>query len=115
MCNQPIIGDCMEAMGKEVSRGSLRYARAARHLWAAGVQFYEANGKPNCVTCHKALMAPKCGSCGEAIIDRCVTALGKKWHVHHFVCAACQQPSPASSSPRWHALLCVLPRPLSYR
>lgn len=91
MCSKPIIGDCMEAMGKKFHVDHF-VCQSCQAPLGGGVQFYEANGKPNCVTCHKALMAPKCGSCGEAILDRCVTALGKKWHVHHFVCNACQQP-----------------------
>jgi paxillin len=91
MCNKPIIGDCMEAMGKKFHVDHF-VCQSCQTPLGGGVQFFEANGKPNCVDCHKALIAPKCGSCNEAILDRCVTALGKKWHVHHFVCAACQQP-----------------------
>ena len=35
---------------------------------------------------------PICGACRRPIEDRVVTALGKQWHVEHFVCGKCEKP-----------------------
>ncbi|KOB68259.1 Steamer duck [Operophtera brumata] len=35
---------------------------------------------------------PICGECRRPIEERIVTALGKHWHVEHFVCAKCEKP-----------------------
>ncbi len=35
---------------------------------------------------------PICGACRRPIEERVVTALGKHWHVEHFVCAKCEKP-----------------------
>ena len=35
---------------------------------------------------------PICGACRRPIEDRVVNALGKQWHVEHFVCAKCEKP-----------------------
>jgi LIM protein, putative len=35
---------------------------------------------------------PICGACHRPIEERIVTALGKNWHVEHFVCARCEKP-----------------------
>ena len=35
---------------------------------------------------------PICGACHRPIEERIVTALGKHWHVEHFVCAKCEKP-----------------------
>lgn len=35
---------------------------------------------------------PICGACRRPIEERVVTALGKNWHVEHFVCAKCEKP-----------------------
>lgn len=35
---------------------------------------------------------PICGACRRPIEERIVTALGKQFHVDHFVCAHCEKP-----------------------
>lgn len=35
---------------------------------------------------------PICGACRRPIEERIVTALGKHFHVDHFVCASCERP-----------------------
>jgi len=89
-CNNPIFGDAMNALGKKWHADHWVCHSCQTPLGQS--QFYETNGMPNCVKCHTAMFAPRCGSCGEAIFGKCVTALGKKWHVEHFVCQVCQKP-----------------------
>jgi len=45
-----------------------------------------------CLRCHDKMGIPICGACRRPIEDRVVTALGKHWCVHHFVCAKCEKP-----------------------
>jgi hypothetical protein len=57
-------------------------AGAAMHGQLGGVEFDE-NGLP---------LVPKgdCGNCGQTIVGPVLMALGKIWHVQHFVCAYCK-------------------------
>ena len=43
-------------------------------------------GKPYCSKDYYEKFAPKCGACSEAIVNNCITALKKQWHVECFVC-----------------------------
>ncbi|XP_054154072.1 LIM and senescent cell antigen-like-containing domain protein 1 [Oppia nitens] len=45
-----------------------------------------------CLRCHDKMGIPICGACHRPIEERIVTALGKNWHVEHFVCAKCEKP-----------------------
>ncbi|XP_043665369.1 LIM and senescent cell antigen-like-containing domain protein 1 isoform X1 [Vespula pensylvanica] len=45
-----------------------------------------------CLRCHDKMGIPICGACHRPIEERVVTALGKHWHVEHFVCAKCEKP-----------------------
>ncbi|KAI5646949.1 LIM domain-containing protein [Phthorimaea operculella] len=55
---------------------------------------YAANDVNNlfCLRCHDKMGIPICGACRRPIEERIVTALGKHWHVEHFVCAKCEKP-----------------------
>lgn len=45
-----------------------------------------------CLRCHDKLGIPICGACRRPVEERVVHALGKAWHVEHFVCAKCEKP-----------------------
>jgi len=45
-----------------------------------------------CLRCHDKMGIPICGACRRPIEERVVTALGKHWHVEHFVCIKCEKP-----------------------
>lgn len=45
-----------------------------------------------CLRCHDKMGIPICGACRRPIEERVVTALGKHFHVEHFVCAKCEKP-----------------------
>jgi len=49
-------------------------------------------GELFCLRCHDKMGIPICGACRRPIEERVVTALGKNWHVEHFVCAKCERP-----------------------
>ncbi|PRD30842.1 UNVERIFIED_CONTAM: LIM and senescent cell antigen-like-containing domain protein 2 [Trichonephila clavipes] len=52
----------------------------------------EVKGDLYCLRCHDKMGIPICGACRRPIEERVVTALGKNWHVEHFVCAKCEKP-----------------------
>ena len=51
--------------------------------------FFEREGKPYCEDCNQELFSPRCGRCGEAILDKCVTALDQNFHPECFCCSDC--------------------------
>ena len=68
-------------------------------------QIFENEGYPYCEADYLKIFCDACGYCREPITDvsclrtdlahsltlaqRCVSALGKKWHVDHFFCMSC--------------------------
>ncbi|XP_026128500.1 LIM and senescent cell antigen-like-containing domain protein 2 [Carassius auratus] len=52
----------------------------------------ELRGELYCLPCHDKLGVPICGACRRPIEGRVVNAMGKQWHVEHFVCAKCEKP-----------------------
>ncbi|EUB60965.1 LIM domain-containing protein unc-97 [Echinococcus granulosus] len=52
----------------------------------------EKDGDLYCLRCFDKMGIPICGACRRPIEERVVHALGKTWHVEHFVCARCEKP-----------------------
>ncbi|XP_048791846.1 uncharacterized protein LOC125688938 isoform X40 [Lagopus muta] len=52
----------------------------------------ELKGELYCLPCHDKMGVPICGACRRPIEGRVVNAMGKQWHVEHFVCAKCEKP-----------------------
>ncbi|XP_069029777.1 LIM and senescent cell antigen-like-containing domain protein 1 isoform X4 [Embiotoca jacksoni] len=52
----------------------------------------ELKGELFCLPCHDKMGVPICGACRRPIEGRVVNAMGKQWHVEHFVCAKCEKP-----------------------
>ncbi|KAG5283326.1 hypothetical protein AALO_G00040850 [Alosa alosa] len=52
----------------------------------------ELKGELYCLPCHDKMGVPICGACRRPIEGRVVNAMGKQWHVEHFVCAVCERP-----------------------
>lgn len=50
------------------------------------------NGDVHCLKCHDRMHIPICGGCRRPIEERVVTALGRQWHIEHFVCCICEKP-----------------------
>jgi len=92
-CGQPITGEVVQAMGKMWHPEHFTCQSCRQPLGTA--PFYESDGQPTCGQCWKTLFCPHCAHCDQPITDRCVTALGKKWHPEHFMCSQCLQPLSA--------------------
>jgi len=54
--------------------------------------FMEKDGRPFCQQCYATVHQSKCSHCNQPIIDRAITALGKRWHIDHFICTQCLKP-----------------------
>jgi paxillin len=89
-CRQPILGEVIQALGKAFHPEHFACGNCRAPLGTGN--FYENQGRPNCEKCYRQLFCPRCGHCDEPILDRCITALGKKWHINHFICTQCLKP-----------------------
>ncbi|KAE8634446.1 hypothetical protein XENTR_v10002309 [Xenopus tropicalis] len=51
--------------------------------------FFEHDGQPYCEMHYHERRGSLCSGCQKPITGRCITAMGKKFHPEHFVCAFC--------------------------
>ncbi|XP_053172299.1 paxillin-like [Scomber japonicus] len=51
--------------------------------------FFDHDGQPYCEAHYHERRGSLCSGCQKAITGRCITAMGKKFHPEHFVCAFC--------------------------
>eukprot|EP00064_Thunnus_orientalis_P007181 superscaffoldBa00000782_g7200 len=51
--------------------------------------FFDHEGQPYCESHYHERRGSLCSGCQKAITGRCITAMGKKFHPEHFVCAFC--------------------------
>ncbi|XP_047447075.1 uncharacterized protein pxnb [Mugil cephalus] len=51
--------------------------------------FFEHNGQPFCEVHYHERRGSLCAGCQKPITGRCITAMSKKFHPEHFVCAFC--------------------------
>jgi len=89
-CGKPITGQITTALGKSFHPEHFTCNTCQKILGTS--TFYDVGGMPQCEQCFKSLSCPRCGYCDQPILDRYITALGKKWHPEHFICAQCLQP-----------------------
>jgi len=94
-CRKPILGEVIQALGKTFHPEHFACGNCQNPLGTAN--FYEQDGQPHCERCYQELFCARCAHCDEAIVDRCVTAIGKKWHIDHFICTQCLGPFPNGS------------------
>jgi len=88
-CRKPILGEVIQALGKTFHPEHFVCGNCQNPLGTNN--FYEQDGLPHCERCYQELFCSRCAHCDEPILDRCITALGKKWHLHHFVCTQCMK------------------------
>lgn len=51
--------------------------------------FFEHEGQPYCEAHYHERRGSLCSGCQKPITGRCITAMAKKFHPEHFVCAFC--------------------------
>lgn len=91
-CRGPIFGEMIQAMGKDFHPEHWVCAQCNDPLGTRN--FYDVGGRPQCEQCFSTVGCARCAHCQKPILDRCITALGKKWHVEHFNCTKCLTPFP---------------------
>jgi paxillin len=89
-CGRNILGEVISALGKNYHPEHFQCGNCRNPLGTSN--FFEQDGIPHCERCYQELLCARCAHCDEAILDRCVTALGRKWHMHHFICTQCLAP-----------------------
>jgi paxillin len=94
-CGQNILGEVVQGLGKTYHPE--HFICGSCHNPLGTNTFYEQGGKPQCETCFQQFFCPRCSHCEKPIVDRCITALGKKWHVEHFICTQCLKPFPGGT------------------
>jgi len=94
-CGRPILGESISALGATYHPEHFSCGNCHRPLGTSN--FFEQDGVPNCEKCYQELLCARCAHCEEPILDRCVTALGKKWHANHFICTQCLSPFASGS------------------
>ncbi|XP_017775379.1 PREDICTED: paxillin isoform X3 [Nicrophorus vespilloides] len=86
-CEKPIVGQVITALGKTWHPEHFTCSHCTQELGTRN--FFERDGKPYCENDYHNLFSPRCAYCNGPILDKCVTALEKTWHMEHFFCAQC--------------------------
>ncbi|XP_045475431.1 leupaxin isoform X2 [Harmonia axyridis] len=86
-CDKPIVGQVITALGKTWHPEHFTCNHCSQELGTRN--FFEREGKPYCEIDYHNLFSPRCAYCNGPILDKCVTALEKTWHMEHFFCAQC--------------------------
>jgi paxillin len=91
-CDQAITDEVVTALGKSFHANCFVCAEpGCKFPLTNGGSFFDYNGKPYCETHYHAARGSLCGSCQKPITGRCLTAIGKRFHPEHFVCAFCKR------------------------
>jgi len=89
-CDKPIIGNCVNAVGKAYHPEHFLCESCGKNFNNEG--FLIEMGKPYCERCHDDLFGVKCAGCQRSITggQRYVEALSQNWHTDCFICGACR-------------------------
>jgi len=88
MCNEMVIGQCINALGKSYHPEHFVCSHC-NNPFAGGVTFIEHEGQAYCESDYNTLFCPRCANCKQPIIEKCISAIGNKYHPHHFTCTGC--------------------------
>lgn len=94
-CNGAILDSCVTALDQTWHPEHFVCASCGRSFGENG--FHERDGKPYCREDYYAMFAPRCGGCGQPIMDSYISALSAHWHSECFVCSECHQAFPGGS------------------
>eukprot|EP00003_Mantamonas_plastica_P014350 TRINITY_DN248_c0_g1_i3.p1 TRINITY_DN248_c0_g1~~TRINITY_DN248_c0_g1_i3.p1 ORF type:complete len:420 (+),score=122.35 TRINITY_DN248_c0_g1_i3:790-2049(+) len=86
-CGKGIPGFAAQALGKKYHVECFVCCRCEKAF--GDNPFFEHEGKVYCADDYQEMFGVRCASCLRPITDKCVNALGKKWHPEHFRCASC--------------------------
>jgi len=86
-CGKPILLNYVSALGSKWHPECF-VCRECMAPFTHG-NFFELEGLPYCETHYHAKRGSLCAGCNKPITSRCISAMGKKFHEEHFVCAFC--------------------------
>ncbi|XP_022182899.1 paxillin-like isoform X2 [Myzus persicae] len=86
-CTRPIMENYVSALSTQW-HSSCFVCRDCRMPFVSG-QFFDHESQPYCETHYHAKRGSLCAGCHKPIAGRCITAMFKKFHPEHFVCAFC--------------------------
>lgn len=86
-CNGPIVDKCVTAIGKTWHPEHFFCAQCGRPFGEEG--FHEKDNNAYCRQDYLEMFAPRCGGCGNPILDNYISALSRHWHPECFVCREC--------------------------
>lgn len=75
-CRKPILGEVIQAMNKAFHPEHFICNNCQEPLGTRN--FYEQEGHPHCENCYQSLFCARCAHCNKPVLDRCITAMGKK-------------------------------------
>ncbi|EAA12524.5 AGAP008532-PA [Anopheles gambiae str. PEST] len=86
-CNRAIMENYISALNSQWHPDCF-VCRDCREPFHGG-SFFDHEGLPYCETHYHAKRGSLCAGCSKPITGRCITAMFKKFHPEHFVCAFC--------------------------
>ncbi|XP_049786885.1 leupaxin isoform X2 [Schistocerca cancellata] len=86
-CNRPIMENYISALNSQWHSDCF-VCRDCRQPFHGG-SFFDHEGLPYCETHYHAKRGSLCAGCHKPITGRCITAMFRKFHPEHFVCAFC--------------------------
>ncbi|KAH9489866.1 hypothetical protein Btru_051782, partial [Bulinus truncatus] len=86
-CAQPIMDNYISALNRQWHPECF-VCWECRATFGVG-SFFDYEGLPYCETHYHAKKGSLCASCEKPITGRCITAMFRKFHPEHFVCAFC--------------------------
>nr|CAD7399036.1 unnamed protein product [Timema cristinae] len=86
-CNRPIMENYISALNSQWHADCF-VCRDCRQPFHGG-SFFDHEGLPYCETHYHAKRGSLCAGCHKPITGRCITAMFRKFHPEHFVCAFC--------------------------
>ncbi|CRL02588.1 CLUMA_CG015798, isoform B [Clunio marinus] len=86
-CNRAIMENYISALNSQFHPDCF-VCRDCRQPFYGG-SFFDHEGMPYCETHYHAKRGSLCAGCSKPITGRCITAMFKKFHPEHFVCAFC--------------------------
>jgi len=86
-CGEMIVGQCMNAVGKTFHPECFVCSKCNQKF--PNGAFVEHDGKAYCEPHYTELFCPKCFTCNQPVVDKCVNAGTKMFHPNHFTCTGC--------------------------
>ncbi|CAF3882558.1 unnamed protein product [Rotaria magnacalcarata] len=86
-CKQVIIDTYIQALGGHYHKNCFVCKECSQPFLTGS--FYEHEHQPLCELHYHQRRGSLCSSCQKPIGGRCITAMGRKYHVEHFICSYC--------------------------